>query len=494
MTDRVVAYLRDSGGRDQELSIDQQEKKIVEFCQSNNLALTRIYRDAARPGSTTATRTEFLAMMTYLVDPACQETGVIVWSFSRLARDFDDHMHHVSSLRRAGRTVYSLTDPVPDTLDGRVMESIIAWKNARYREDMSRDIRRGQHYVVEIHHAFLGPKPPTGYKLVQAEIGEHRLGGARTIQRLEINDTSAPLVRQAFSLRANGATISEILQAIPALNMRPMSLGRMLRKRLYTGVMEYAGSLVPDFCPAIIDEDTWTQAQAVNLARRERFGYNHPRTVRSGYILTGLLFCGKCGRPMHGCNRRQFHFYRCGSETNGGKCGALQIPQAEIEQRVVSIVSNTILSDSLLKDLYAEMQVQAGQSRQAAIEQRESMRRERASLTARIARLVNAIGDAGHSPALLDELSKVENRQREIDVLLLSDIPDVELPPWEWVVDRAQAMIDTQPRELLRTWVDRVTAERIKMDDRYGRWSAKQLAGIVRIAVPGGVVGVEKEL
>jgi hypothetical protein len=37
---RLAAYLRDSGGRDQEMSVPQQEQAVGEWCKVNGYVLT----------------------------------------------------------------------------------------------------------------------------------------------------------------------------------------------------------------------------------------------------------------------------------------------------------------------------------------------------------------------------------------------------------------------------------------------------------------------
>jgi DNA invertase Pin-like site-specific DNA recombinase len=63
--DLVVAYLRDSGHEDQELSVEQQEAAIRAWCDDQQLILTRLFIDAAAPGSSTGGRGQFLEMISY---------------------------------------------------------------------------------------------------------------------------------------------------------------------------------------------------------------------------------------------------------------------------------------------------------------------------------------------------------------------------------------------------------------------------------------------
>ena len=52
----VNAYLRDSGGDEQDLSVPQQEAVIREFCEQNSLVLVHLFKDEARQGGSTVGR------------------------------------------------------------------------------------------------------------------------------------------------------------------------------------------------------------------------------------------------------------------------------------------------------------------------------------------------------------------------------------------------------------------------------------------------------
>ena len=49
---RVVGYFRDSGGEEQERSVDEQRRVAQQHCQQHHLVLVRGFADEARPGGT----------------------------------------------------------------------------------------------------------------------------------------------------------------------------------------------------------------------------------------------------------------------------------------------------------------------------------------------------------------------------------------------------------------------------------------------------------
>ena len=57
---KLVVYLRDSGGDEQEMSIEQQEDILRKWCVENQCVITRVFVDRVRPGSSVVGREQFL--------------------------------------------------------------------------------------------------------------------------------------------------------------------------------------------------------------------------------------------------------------------------------------------------------------------------------------------------------------------------------------------------------------------------------------------------
>ena len=81
---------------------------------------------------------ELVELIAHFRDPNCQEAGIIVWKFSRFARDI-----------RRGFEFYSLNDPVPSGLDGRFFEAAIDWMNQRFLDDLWSDVKCGLRHLVK---------------------------------------------------------------------------------------------------------------------------------------------------------------------------------------------------------------------------------------------------------------------------------------------------------------------------------------------------------
>lgn len=471
---RLAAYLRDSGGKDQDLSVLQQEQAIGEWCKVNGFILSRVFKDEARSGLRANSREGFLEMVDYLAGDV-PEAGVVIWEYARFSRDIDDLQFYLADLRRRGLVIYSLNDQVPDGLEGRLLESIIAWKNAKYSEDLRRNVRRGLRYVTTVHHAYAG-RPPVGYTTEAVHIGKRRDGSDHIIHNLVPDEDKAPAVRLAFELRANGATLKEIHAQTRLFDWLSL-YGRMLANPIYTGRYEYGDITVQDFCTPLVDLDTWRAAQAASHAKFQ------PRALRSRFILTGLLRCSKCGSPMTGRvshqrkpYTRRYDYYICLSANRaGGSCGARYLPKELIERRVIQAIKDQVLQPAVLEDVYQEVLRQSIKSHDTLAEQQASLTRELSGVRGEITRLVAAIREAGHSAAMLKALDSLEDRENDL-VARLAQLDTVPTVPQNinliMITQTIKAKLEeAPPRELgmiLRGFVTQVRAQRLG-DDLVGQ-------------------------
>ena len=116
--------------------------------------------------------------------------------------------------------------------------------------------------------------------------------------------------------------------------MQPMYIGRYYSNKFYSqkvGAHKKKVSVRPENewiemrCPAIVDEDTFAEAQ--NGLAKNRSVRKFPQ-VEAVIMLQGLLVCGKCGRKMGVVNNGQgARYYACGSHVkspipDAASCGS----------------------------------------------------------------------------------------------------------------------------------------------------------------------------
>jgi len=204
------------------------------------------------------------------------------------------------------------------------------------------------------------------------------------------------------------------------------SLNEMLRNPVYLGTLRYGGRDYPHFCPPLVSAETWAAVQAVNQARADRFGYDHPRRTRSRFLLTGLLLCSVCGSRMNGRVTKKptqpdFLYYACRHSTEGqaSRCRAPMLPKAEIEEKVFAAIEKAVLRPEVLHPL---LEMSGADRERREGEHARTLRRlqkDLARTNAELARLVAAIRAAGHSDALVDELHTLEHDRAQLTAQLV---------------------------------------------------------------------------
>jgi site-specific DNA recombinase len=412
---RLVAYLRDSGGNEQDLSIDRQRLEISAWASAHELIIspTDWYEDAAHSGTTTAGRERFLAMVADIQKPIA---GVVIWEFARLARQFDDTMYYLADLRHRGFVVHAITDNIPDTLEGRLFESFLAYKSAKYSQDLSKAVKSGFRRSIEVSHTYPNRMAPIGYKKEFVQVGTFRDGRPRLAGRLILDPETAPVVRAAFEARAAGRTYTEIHHDYP-ITTYSVSLHRILLNKIYIGTLHFGGQEYPGFCDPLVSTETWTAAQTINQARASRFGYNHPRALRSRFVLTGLLRCARCGASMYGrtIRRRKIDHYVCQTARVGkhATCHAPGIPTMELDELVLLAVEESALDPLRMAPLLHDADDDLEKRQHSHTNQVKRLSAQLKETGRQIRQILAAIRDAGHSQALLDELQRLESVQAQ---------------------------------------------------------------------------------
>ncbi len=432
----VSAYLRDSGGESQDLSVPQQEASFRAWCSKNGLIPGAIFNDAARPGSTTVGRNGFQNMIHHFRSGHAQEAGLVIWSYSRFARDFDDAQFYRADLRRRGYLFHSLNDEIPEGPIGRLFEAAIDWKNEQFLEDLSRDVKRGLYDLVQRYGAMPGT-PPRGFLRVPITIGQRRDGAAHIVHRWQPDPDLIPIIQQAFSMRAARQPIKTIHQTTKIFTSIN-SYTTFFNNKLFIGTLEFGPLTIENYCPPIIDRPTWDTVQTIvkeysnriNMHQTEQGNPLHPRRIHSRYLLTGLAYCARCGSPLFGAsthilNRKKkvtSERYACTRSYRRHDCDLPAIPMRTTEKAILHTLRAHILNPDVIAGNQDILHADQNQNISRLNTQRSELIAQHTGLRRRIANITNAIAEVGHSRAILEKLTTLETEE----TTLLSQIADIE--------------------------------------------------------------------
>jgi site-specific DNA recombinase len=183
-------------------------------------------------------------------------------------------------------------------------------------------------------------RPPYGYR-----VGPER--------KLEAVPEEAQVVRYIFRLYLHeGLGIRLIARRLNEEGVKTrrggnwsmVSIRDILRNRAYVGTYTRFGVRVPGTHRALISADDFKTTQERLESRR---GTRAPRQVVP-FLLSGLVYCGRCGNRMIGVSRRQrwkrrsdggesegqYRYYQCESRTNQSLCEYNTQRASELEEAV----------------------------------------------------------------------------------------------------------------------------------------------------------------
>jgi site-specific DNA recombinase len=111
----------------------------------------------------------------------------------------------------------------------------------------------------------------------------------------------------------------------------PVTIRNSLRRVRYAGIREHQGKRYRAIWPPVFDAPTWEQMQLKITLNADRFA---GRRRAQKYLLTGRVYCGKCGSSLNGETKRDQperplrRVYRCrgqGDTQRVGGCGGVTV-------------------------------------------------------------------------------------------------------------------------------------------------------------------------
>lgn len=428
----VIAYLRDSGGPNQEESIGQQERVITEYCKKYGLVLMRIYAETAS-GRAAKNRKSFLEMYQAIVGSHAdlRPRGLLLWSYSRFSRNVVQFNRYLYSLLDIGLIVHSLTEQIPEGLSGQMVLSITAYTHAKFSEDLGKNIKRGINDMVTAGYSN-GGKPPKGYIAVRDHKGTRRNGQERTGLKWELDPDLSPLVLLAWQMRAQGKSYGEITKATGGrLYTSKPSWASHFQNKSYLGIGKAGDLEIPNHHDAIITLELWDAARNIEKEMRNKYHY---RRNKNPSLLSGLSYCLHCGGAMVLHTDENYKMYSCGrrdrqrGETKD--CKQLKRVNArKVETLVLDTVLNRILlnddMEALTKEIQNQMVDTSALDAEIGTANNLLINAER-SIT-RLMKLAESTGDIEEVSKRLIELKR-EKTELEIRMRVLKAQRDIQAP------------------------------------------------------------------
>ena len=335
---KEVIYARYSSGVQTEQSIEGQVRVITDYAKNNDIQIVDSYIDRATTG-TNDNRAAFQKMM-----KASSKKNwdlVLVYKLDRFSRNKYEMAIHRKTLRNNGIKLVSVTENIPDSPEGVILESVLEGMAEYYSMDLSQKTKRGKQ-ETRLKGNLEGGRPPFGYKVVKIN-GENKV---------VVCEEDAAIVRRIFEECLSGKVPAKIAEGLAADGIRNRSgkffiernINDMLHNEKYIGVYRSkTGGVFLNICPRIISDSYFELAKRM-LVENRRLGY----TAREPFILKHKLKCGCCGERMRGTSvtissGKKYRYYCCANRAKSKElCIRKAINQQDIEQLVVNTIQKVL--------------------------------------------------------------------------------------------------------------------------------------------------------
>lgn len=351
---RAAILTRFSSQLQTEASTEAQLKACRDWCKENNHTIVDEYIDEEISGKSTNGREEFDRMIR---DISKDKFDILVFhKFDRFFRNKYEATVTKKMLKDAGIKYVSVTEPIPDTPEGALLEGLLDSLAEFYSQNLAREVLKGMR-TKGAKGLITVSSPPYGYK--QGLNGEH-----------VIIPKEAEIVQLIFDLYSNGVSKSKIIKlandkGYVSRRNNPLSertLYGMLRNEKYIGTytLEFSTGekIVIKDCenvPPIISKDLWERVQEEHKNRVK------PRSsAKQEYVLTGKLICGYCGNPIIGGSIKKnkkgesIAYYNCrarrkNTKYSNNKCHNPSLRKDVYEKLVLDKIKEEILEEHSLQ-------------------------------------------------------------------------------------------------------------------------------------------------
>jgi DNA invertase Pin-like site-specific DNA recombinase len=370
----VVLYLRMSTDK-QDTSIAQQRDALLRHADRSGYVVVGEYRDEGISGDATHKRKGFQQMIREVTTSGIER--ILCFDQDRFGRfDMIEAGWWITPLRDAGVSLETIAQGVIDWCDfaGRLTYAVAQEGKHQFLRDLSRNALRGQVARAKEGSGLCGGSAPYGYRRQTVDEGRRRKAS------LVIHPAEARVVKMIFETYVkSGGTLLAVGQLlnrekIPSPNQKSAwhrnAVRRILTNVNYVG--DYAWGQTTsgkyhvrvgddirpcrssqrrikndpiihrDMIPAIIPRSLFEKAQSLLAKRRKA-----TRRSSTARPLSGLIFCAKCGSPMH----VNFGDYRCSRAVDfgdGSRCVNTPARGGELLDAIVDGLQKHLLAPGKL--------------------------------------------------------------------------------------------------------------------------------------------------
>lgn len=407
----AFCYYRYSSDAQRDVSIDQQKQAAHEYANSNNIVIPPDgeFEDRGITG-TTIDRPGLQHML--FTAQKLRPAYLIIWKLDRLSREVHDSFFIDAKLRDIGVQIVTVGEVLPEDEGLRyAIQGLYASMAHNFIVNHKSNVLRGLNYNAE--RALYNGRKILGY------IGEPN-------QKYKIDPETAPIVQKIFEDYVKGKPLQKIANELNESGLRSVqgnefcvnSLTNILHNRAYIGEYKWGEHIIENGMPCIISVELFYSAEK-KLQSNRRGGTNAARKLEKqdvDYWLTGHIYCGECGAPLHGISGTSksgniYYYYSCLNHKKHS-CNMKNQSKDKLEIIVNSVIERMI-EDNTLRLFIAKMcfdyyEESKNEDKGAYL---ASLKNNLKEVEKKLNNFVKAIGEGIFNETTQTAMSELENRK-----------------------------------------------------------------------------------
>ena len=332
----AAAYIRVSTDDQTEYSPESQLEHIKSYAKRNGFILPEefIFMDEGISGKTTKKRAEFLRMIGIAKTKPKPFDAILLWKFSRFARNREDSIVYKSMLRKqCGIEVISISESLGDDKMSVLIEAMIEAMDEYYSINLAEEVRRGM--TEKAKRGEIQTVAPFGYYMKDKQI--YPKDGEKEIIQKVFNDFLGGKGMHGIAVELNSMGVRTHRGSL----IENRTVEYWLRNPIYIGKTRWTTNgkrsrydysnpdtmIVDGTHEPIIAQEVFDAVQEKCEKLKIQFGRHYKPGKDLSSWLCGVARCGVCGGSLSNCNG----YMVCGNKSKGtcSGCGCIKTDKLE---------------------------------------------------------------------------------------------------------------------------------------------------------------------
>ena len=273
-------------------------------------------------------RPEFQRMIGIAKQPSHPIDVILVWKYSRFARNQEESIVYKSMLKKDHVEVISVSEPLIDGPFGSLIERIIEWMDEYYSIRLSGEVLRGMKEKA-LRNGYQS-SPCLGYEAV---------GHGKPYQ---INEAEYAMVSYIMDLYDNqNMDETAIARKCNDLGYKTKrgnpferrTIDRILQNPFYCGIVSWNGVEFEGAHEVLISKERFDRRQRLITSRKRPMKARNISTCK--HWLSGLLKCSVCGATLSYTGNGKCPYFQCWKYAKGFHKTSVALSVKKAEEAVI---------------------------------------------------------------------------------------------------------------------------------------------------------------